>query len=272
MECSREFYHFLIYCEDIRAHGGIKPKDWDSNLLNLGPFSAIRSLQFTIRREKERPNESDDAPSTNTRSRTAQVRALDTLGALPNPSPNQADHGRSSATLQDEDMREAQDPSNGSDPMSTDGDSDSAPSKPKTGTKHPKEGSGESGGFTGHIKEFSGESATVPQTSEQVNSEKVIESTFIFLLHTLCLKLGNLDLEWSPDSPQSKVTLGKASIVAAHDGQLKCSKSSAQPEAIVEVKASVLLASHAQKVLMQMGIEMMIWMLKCHTEHQPKKG
>ena len=57
------------------------------------------------------------------------------------------------------------------------------------------------------------------------------------------------------------MTLSKASIVAAHDGQLGCSKPSVQPEAIVEVKASVLLASHAKKVLMQMGIEMMIWIL-----------
>lgn len=62
----------------------------------------------------------------------------------------------------------------------TDSDSDSECSELKRNTKNPKEGSGESGGFTRHIKEFSGESATVPQTSGQVNSEKLIEFNFHF--------------------------------------------------------------------------------------------
>ncbi|KAJ5955632.1 hypothetical protein N7501_009911 [Penicillium viridicatum] len=258
MDCCLQFRQFMSYCTDIEDYGGTKPKDWDWDRLDLGPFSTIRSLQFTIRRDKERPNESDDTPSANTRSRNPPVNASD--------------------TRKDEEMRETQDAN--SDPMSTDGDlyiatdsdSDSERSGLEINTKHPKEGSGEPGGFTRHIKEFSGESAAAPQTSEQINSEKLIESTFIFLLHSLCLKLGNLDLQWSLDSPQSKVTLGKASIVAAHDGQLGCSKPSVLPEAIIEVKASVLLASHAKKVLMQMGIEMMIWIVKCHQEHQEKKG
>jgi hypothetical protein len=92
-----------------------------------------------------------------------------------------------------------------------------------------------------------------------------------------CFKLGNLDVEWIYDSPQSKLRLGLASIVAAHDGQLK-GRLSGQPEAIIELpsyfllKGSVLLASQARKVLMQMGIEMMIWMFQCHTKNQPRNA
>jgi hypothetical protein len=77
---------------------------------------------------------SDNAPSGNTRSRIAYVEA-------------------SNAMLQYEDMREAEGSSK---------DGDSERSYPKGGTKHPENTSGESGGFTAHIQEFSGESATVP--------------------------------------------------------------------------------------------------------------
>lgn len=171
----------MSYCTDIEDYGETKPKDWDWDRFDLGPFSTIRSLQFTILRDKERPNESDDTPSANTRGRNPPVNASD--------------------TRKDEEMREAQDAN--SNPMSSDGDlyiatdsdSDSERSRLKINTKYLKEGSGESGGFTRHIKEFSGESAAVPQTSEQIKSERLIKSTFIFLLHSLCLKLGNLDLQ-----------------------------------------------------------------------------
>lgn len=149
MECCLQFRQFMSYCTDIADYGGTKPMDWDWDRFDLGPFSTIRSLQFTICRDKERPNESDDTTSANTRSRRPPVNTPD--------------------TREDEEMREAQDAY--SDPMSTDGDSDYERSELKVNTKHPKEGSGELGGFTRHIKEFSRESAAAPQTSEQINSE-----------------------------------------------------------------------------------------------------
>jgi hypothetical protein len=98
---------------------------------------------------------SDNTLSGNTRSRIAYVEA-------------------SNAMLQDKDMREAQDSSKDGDPILVDGDSER--SYPKAGTKHPEDTSGKSGGFTAHIQEFSGEFATVPQTSKKVNCEKLIRS------------------------------------------------------------------------------------------------
>jgi hypothetical protein len=65
------------------------------------------------------------------------------------------------------------------------------------------------------------------------------------------------------------VTLGKASIVTVGSAEVL---KAIQPEAIVEVKVSVLLASCPKKVLMQMGIETVVWVLKCHQEHQQKGG
>lgn len=64
-----------------------------------------------------RPNKSNDGPSSRTRSRTTYSGASDTDGALLNSSPNQADPGRNNATLQDEDMGEAEDQSGGLDIM-----------------------------------------------------------------------------------------------------------------------------------------------------------
>lgn len=63
MDCCLQFRQFVTYCTDIEDYGGTKPKDWDWDRFDLGPFLTIRSLQFTIRRDKERLNESDDTPS-----------------------------------------------------------------------------------------------------------------------------------------------------------------------------------------------------------------
>jgi hypothetical protein len=153
------FHQFQSYCDDIRAHGGTKPKDWNINLVDLGPFTGIRSSQYQIRQDAETITVSDNTPSGNTRSRNTYDEA------------------------QDKDMRDVQDSSNDGDPISVDGDSER--SNLKAGAKHSAETSGEPGGFTAHIQEFSGESVTVPQTSEKVNCEKLIESTFIFFLLAL---------------------------------------------------------------------------------------
>jgi hypothetical protein len=128
------FHQFQSHCADIQEHGGIKPKGWNCDMLNLGPFAAIRSVQLRIRRDAETTTVSDNTPSGNTRGRTAYVEA-------------------SNAMLQYEDMREAQGSSK---------DGDYERSNPKAGTKRPEETSGETGGFTAHIQEFSGESAAVP--------------------------------------------------------------------------------------------------------------
>lgn len=45
----------MSYCTEIEDYGETKPKDWDWDRFDLGPFSTIRSLRFTIRRDKERP-------------------------------------------------------------------------------------------------------------------------------------------------------------------------------------------------------------------------
>ncbi|KOS37987.1 hypothetical protein ACN38_g11208 [Penicillium nordicum] len=70
IEYCLQFRQSMSYRTDIADYSGTKPMDWDWDWdrFDLGSFSTIRSLQFTIRWDKERPNESDDTPSVNTRS------------------------------------------------------------------------------------------------------------------------------------------------------------------------------------------------------------
>ncbi|KAJ6095833.1 hypothetical protein N7486_006579 [Penicillium sp. IBT 16267x] len=186
MDCCEGFLQFNEYCADIRKYSGTKPKPWGCEMLVLGPFAGIRSMQFQIRRDLDVVMGGlEDTPAGNTRSHTGYAEAPQMM----------LDHGDSSQH-----------------------------STTRSGTEE----SGNSGGFTAHIKEFSAESAVVPETSVQLNNEKLIESTFISLLHTLCLKIGDLKVQWEHRSPTSRV-----SLIAAHDGQLQGPDPRRQPEAIV---------------------------------------
>lgn len=103
--------------------------------------------------------------------------------------------------------------------MSLDSDAESPNSKRNM---HSQETSGESGGFTRHVQEFSGESSTVPKKREQINIKGDVQFAFLLLLRSLCIKAGNLSHQWFPGCRdfQSKTTLGKASITAIPDGRL----------------------------------------------------
>jgi hypothetical protein len=75
MKCTKWYHHFEQYCVDIREHGGTKPENGDFDMSNLGPFSATRSVQLSIRHYDERriePNNDRDLRPRSRRGRSSQ--------------------------------------------------------------------------------------------------------------------------------------------------------------------------------------------------------
>jgi hypothetical protein len=120
-----------------------------------------------------------------------------------------------------------------------------------------------------HSEHSAADLKTVPGMFTQSPGEDYVNVAAVSFLTTLTMGCNLAWLEWEVFKHNFNVQLGEASICAITDGRL-CCRARTDIHAIVEVKPFVL-REKLEPTLMQMGLEMLAWIIDCEKNNRPKQ-
>ncbi|KAK2755018.1 hypothetical protein FQN54_006546 [Arachnomyces sp. PD_36] len=232
------------YREDVRANAESIPRP--GHHTDLGSFTRVRVEQLSI---PDRSDEIKQAERSPPRTRSA---------ATMNQGEPMDDEGDAMDEEGDAMDQEDTEPSN----IDVDQDmTDSNPSLPS------------SAGLSRVVTEHSEHSAADPKANPGMYTpspgEDFVNAAALCFLGTLTDLCNDVTLRWEIMHHTFVTELGAATITAITDGRL-VSKERRDVHSIVEVKPHVLLHK-ADNVLMQMGMEMLGWILDCEVNKRPKR-